>query len=121
MHVNCYCYYYRYALTALLRDLYLERNSGRLDTFLRMTPEDFEFLLARIGPQIQKKDTHLRKAITPKERFVITMRFLASGDSYEDLSFLARVSPQSISTIVMEVCHALVGFLANLVQVRFLM
>lgn len=95
----------------------MERNSGRLDTFLRMTPEDFEFLLTRIAPRIQKRDTHLRKAITAKERFVVTLRFLASGDSYEDLSFLSRISPQSISTIIMEVCHTLVGLLANLLRV----
>lgn len=100
-----------------MRDLYLERNSGRLDTFLRMTPEDFEFLLSRIAPRIEKKDTHLRKAISPAERFVLTLRFLASGDSYEDLSFVSRISPQAISYIIMDVCQALIGYLANFIKV----
>ncbi len=100
-----------------MRDLYFERNSGRLNTFLRMSPEDFEFLLSRIGHRIQKKDTHLRKAVSPMERLLITLRFLASGESYEDLSFLARVSPQAISYIVIDVCRALIGYLGNLVQV----
>lgn len=82
-----------------------------------MTPEDFEFLLARIAPQIEKKNTHLRKAISPTERFVLTLRFLASGDSYEDLSFVARISPQAISYIIMDECRALIGYLANFVKV----
>ncbi len=82
-----------------------------------MTPEDFEFLLCRIAPRIEKKDTHLRKAISPTERFVLTLRFLASGDSYEDLSFVSKISLQAISYIIMDVCQALIGYLANFVKV----
>uniref|UniRef100_I3JLH2 DDE Tnp4 domain-containing protein n=1 Tax=Oreochromis niloticus TaxID=8128 RepID=I3JLH2_ORENI len=46
---------------------------------LRMSVEDFNYLLERVSPAIIKKDTHLRKAISPRERLSVTLRFLATG------------------------------------------
>ncbi|CAH2015154.1 unnamed protein product [Acanthoscelides obtectus] len=40
-------------------------------------------------------------------RLAITLRYLATGDSFQSLHFLFKVSPQLISTIVPEVCKAL--------------
>ncbi|CAK6981256.1 protein ANTAGONIST OF LIKE HETEROCHROMATIN PROTEIN 1-like, partial [Scomber scombrus] len=45
---------------------------------LRMTVEDLNFLLEKVTPHIIKKDTHLRKAISPKQRLSVTIRFLAT-------------------------------------------
>lgn len=50
-------------------------------------------------------------------RLAITLRFLASGDSYESLHFLFKVSPQVISTIVPETCEALNQVLQNEIKV----
>lgn len=44
-----------------------------------MSKTDFEDLLEKITPRIFKKDTHLRKAISPSERLTLTLRFLAKG------------------------------------------
>lgn len=46
---------------------------------LRMSVEEFTYLLERVTPHIVKKDTHLRKAISPRERLSVTLRFLATG------------------------------------------
>ena len=100
-----------------MRDLAIERNSGKLKNFLRMSTTDFEFLLNQISPRIQKQDTHLRKAISPTQRFVITLRYLASGDSFEELSYVSRSSPQAISGIVIDVCQALIDLLVDFVRV----
>lgn len=96
----------------------MEKRSGKIENFLRMSDEDFHFLLNLIAPMISKQDTVMRKAISAKERFLVTLRFLATGESYEDLQYLSRISPQSLSTIIIEVCQALIKVLAPQMQVR---
>lgn len=49
-------------------------------------------LLNIVSPLIIKQDTQMTKAITAHERLSLTLRFLASGNSYEDLQFLIRNS-----------------------------
>lgn len=47
--------------------------------FLRMTKEDFEYILEKVSPLIVKQDTNMRKAVTPKTRLAVTLRYLATG------------------------------------------
>ncbi|CAH1963709.1 unnamed protein product [Acanthoscelides obtectus] len=56
---------------------------------------------------ISKHDTDFREAIPAKFRLAITLRFLASGDSYKSLHYLSKVSVPMISKIIREVCQAL--------------
>lgn len=92
-------------------------NVGQFENFVRMSPEDFAHLLALIEPMIRKKDTNYRSAIPPNERLAITLRFLATGDSFTSLMYLFKVSKQTISTVVMEVCSALINVLRQHVKV----
>lgn len=82
-----------------------------------MSADDFEFLLHKIGPQIAKQDTKWRKAVPVNERLALTLRFLATGDSYKSLHYLFKISPQLISQIVPEVCSALITALRDLIKV----
>ena len=50
-----------------------------------MDHDTFTHLLTAVTPLIEKKDTQFRDAIPPKERLTSTLRFLATGDSFEDL------------------------------------
>ncbi|XP_049291680.1 putative nuclease HARBI1 [Anopheles funestus] len=100
----------------LLEDM---RNEGVRDTlknFVRLNRDDFDHLLHLVRNRIAKKDTTMRKAISPLERLCITMRFLATGDSYESLSVLFRVSKSSISKIIPEVCDAIKDALHDYVK-----
>ncbi|KAL4141558.1 hypothetical protein QTP88_004182 [Uroleucon formosanum] len=68
--------------------------------YLRMDEETYFELLQLVTPLIVKQDTHLRKSITPHERLTATLRFLATGCSYEDLKFTTIISPQLLVTDV---------------------
>ena len=48
----------------------------------------------------------MRKSTKPDERLAITLRYLATGESFQSLQFQFRVGRTSISEIVMETCQA---------------
>ena len=85
--------------------------------FTRLTPIDFEELLLMLGGQITKEDTKFRETIPASLRLAITLRFLASGDSYTSLMYTFRISKQAISRIVPEVCEAIISALKQYVKV----
>lgn len=94
-------------------------NSGFLDAF-RMSNNDLENLLNMVAPSIAKLDTNYRQSISPKNRLLITLRFLASGDSYQSLVLTFKVSQPSISCIIPEVCSALIYSLKDHIKVSTL-
>lgn len=98
----------------------LYEPSGEFENFTRMSLSDFEYLLTLISPIISKQDTQLRDSIPAKIRLAITLRFLATGDSYKSVHFLFKVSSQIISKIVPEVCAAINQVLKNEVKVKIL-
>jgi len=83
-----------------------------------MSPTEFEFLINLIEEKISKMDTAFRKAISVQEMLALTLRFLASGDSYVSLQYLFKISKQANSCMVLEVCEALVEKLKDYIQVR---
>jgi hypothetical protein len=68
--------------------------------------------------KISKKGTAFRKAISVQERLALTLRFLASGDSYVSLQYVFKISKQRVSCNVPEVCEALVEKLIDYIQGR---
>lgn len=88
-----------------------EHGYDQFKNFTRMTETDFEFLLSLIEPSIIKKDTSFREAISPRIRLALTLRFLATGDSYSSLQYLFKISKSSITYIIPEVCQAIVEVL----------
>ena len=67
--------------------------------FTRMTASDFELLQQLIGPSIKKQDTNMREAIPISTRLAVTLRFLATGDSYHIFMYIFCISLPTISTI----------------------
>ncbi|XP_015747625.1 PREDICTED: uncharacterized protein LOC107327399 [Acropora digitifera] len=69
-----------------------------------MSPERFEHLLTLIAPYIEKKACRSRDPISPAERLVVTLRYLASGDSQQSQSFNFRIGKSTICHIIQETC-----------------
>ena len=61
-----------------------------------MSPERFEHLLKIVSPNIEKKECSSRKTLSPAERLVITLRFLATGDSQVSQAFNFRVGRSTV-------------------------
>jgi len=83
-----------------------------------MSATDFEYLINKVGPFIVKIDTSMRKAIHVQERLAVTLRFLATGDSFKSLSFLFKISSQTVSRCVYETCIALIEILKDEIKVK---
>ncbi|KAK7095652.1 hypothetical protein V1264_005034 [Littorina saxatilis] len=84
-----------------------EEDLGSYVNFLRMDPQHFDHLLGLVGPSIHKQDTYCRDSISPGERLAVTLRFLASGDSYRSLSYLYRIGKSTLAEIIPATCLAI--------------
>jgi len=100
----------------LIRELAIEDKS-EYKSFMRMTPEQFEFLLQEISPKIKREDTIMRPAIPAKIKLELTLSFLATGNSYRSLSHFFRVSKAAISIFVPEVLDAVFEALKDYIKV----
>jgi hypothetical protein len=74
-------------------------------------------LICLVGPAVQKKNTNFRYAIGVTELLATTLRFLATGDSYDSMLYLFKVSTQSISLIIPQVCEALINAMDAYVKI----
>ena len=96
----------------LMAELEREDAAG-FKNFVRVEPQMFYELLQRLGPRLTKQDSWYRKALNPGLKLAITLRYLASGDSYHSMMYGFRVAHNTISGIVREVCEAIIAEYAN--------
>jgi hypothetical protein len=100
----------------LIRELEVEDQTGFRE-FFRVTKEQFIFLVETVRPLITKQEQPFpinlfRSTIKPDERVAVTLRFLATGESFHSLEYSFRISRQCISKIIYETCAALFKTLA---------
>lgn len=72
-----------------------------------MSPERFEHLLSRIAPFITKEHCCSRMPISASERLCLCLRYLATGETQQSLSFSFRIGRATVSKIVRETCHVI--------------
>ncbi|XP_061497153.1 uncharacterized protein LOC133391068 [Anopheles gambiae] len=72
----------------LLDDIKAEMVNDTIKNFMRMKHEDFDRLYVLVGPEISRMDTNVREAITAQERLLITLRYLATGETFASLQYL---------------------------------
>ncbi|XP_073406903.1 uncharacterized protein [Dendrobates tinctorius] len=85
----------------------LRANPEKFTDYIRMSHESFMDLLARVQQSIRRQDTQLRRAIPPEERLLVTLRFLATGETLSSLHFQYRIGISTLSGIVADTCRAL--------------
>lgn len=76
--------------------------------FTRVEEELFNEIVERLRPHIEKTRTFMREPLDVGVRVAITLRFLATGNSYKSLGYAFRVAPNTISKIVPDTCKAIV-------------
>ena len=97
----------KYGLYHILTDELRLFDKEYFFRFVRMTPQRFEHLLSLVGPHLQRTTTKMRESISPAERLILTLKFLASGDSQKSLCFSFRISRAAICTFLSETCENL--------------
>ena len=70
-----------------------------LQVLLCMSPDVFDHMAQLLQPVIQKQNTNFRQPIFVKERLVVTLRCLASGDLQQSLGWTHRIGKATISKI----------------------
>ena len=92
--------------TTFMADLYATDIPG-FTNYMRMTPEFFEMMKTRLEPRLARQATNYRAPISVGEKLALTIRYLATGESYTSLSCQFRVGRSTISKFLPEVCRAI--------------
>jgi len=101
-----------------MRDL--EFNEDVLfKNFTRMSKTNFYTLLGIVEPMIAKQNTRFRESVPAEMKLAITLRYLATGDSFMSLMYLFKVSKQFISSMLPGVLKAIIESLQDYVKVSF--
>uniref|UniRef100_A0A915DIY2 DDE Tnp4 domain-containing protein n=1 Tax=Ditylenchus dipsaci TaxID=166011 RepID=A0A915DIY2_9BILA len=83
----------------------LKSHPEKFHEFLRIDLVSFNTLLAIISPSLTKNSQ--RPSISAEERLMVTLRYLATGESFRSLAFQFRLGFSTVSNIVAESCEAI--------------
>lgn len=81
--------------------------------FLRVSESTFQNLLRLVKPKIEKANTKFRNAISATDKLIVTLRFLATGESYRSLMYNFRISESTISLFIPQVCKVIYDVLRD--------
>ena len=72
-----------------------------------MNIETFQELLSKIEGDITKQTTRLRKRIPPEQKPAVTLRYLATGETFESLMYQFRTYISTIAQFIPHVCSVI--------------
>ena len=79
-----------------------------------MSPESFDVLLRHVEPHISKENTRFRESVPATTRLAVTLRYLASGESQQSLSWSFRLGRTTVSKIVRVTCEEIWKVLSSI-------
>ncbi|XP_060857126.1 uncharacterized protein LOC132934786 [Metopolophium dirhodum] len=101
------------ALTLIFEGL--RSDPDKFFNFFRMSVSAFDELLSTyLGEKLLKIDTNMRKAISPAEKLAVTLRYLGTGCTFQDLHYFFKLGASTIGNIVREVCNVVWEELAHI-------
>lgn len=95
----------RGSFSSLYRDL-----RGHPEMFrghFRMSVSSFDELLQRVSQRIQRHDMSSQESVPPVERLMVTLQYLATGESFASLHYQFRLRKSTVALIVQDTCQAL--------------
>jgi hypothetical protein len=122
----------KYGLSIWVKNYIKSRNS-RLITdlefnedvlfknFTRMSKRNIYTILGIVESMFTKQNTRFRESVPAEMKLAITLRYLATGDSFISLMYLFKVTKQFISSMLPGVLKAIVEGLQDYVKVSFLL
>ena len=90
----------------IMAELYATNIPG-FTNYMRMTPEFLEMIKTRLEPRLARQATNYRAPISVGKKLALTIRYLATGESFTSLSCQFRVGRSTISKSLPEVCRAI--------------
>ncbi|XP_073483269.1 uncharacterized protein [Aquarana catesbeiana] len=81
-----------------------------------MSVSSFDELLRLTYSYLEHQNTNFRKSVEPAERLLVTLRYLATGNSFASLQFEYKLGKSTVSLIVHETCAAIWQVLKELVM-----
>jgi hypothetical protein len=70
-----------------------------------------------VAPKIERQNTQMRDAISPRVMVEVTLHFMATRNSHRTLQYFFRVSKPSISNLIPEVRNAIYDSLREFIKV----
>ena len=67
------------------------RRTGQFTNYFRMNASLFNNLVEKLTPKLQKAVTHMREPISVRERLGVTLRYYATGHSFNELYYQFRM------------------------------
>ena len=74
----------------------------------RMSRDTFQYLCDQLRPQIQRKNTRMRRSVSTERRVAITLWVLATPAEYRSVAHLFGLARCTVCVIVNETCRAIV-------------
>ncbi|XP_077145212.1 uncharacterized protein LOC143807474 [Ranitomeya variabilis] len=85
----------------------LNDNLEKYFEYTRMSQDSFRYLLRLVEGAITRQEMQLRRSISAEERLLVTLRFLATGETLRSLHFQFRIGVSTLSGIIADTCRAL--------------
>ncbi|KAM5164527.1 uncharacterized protein ACMZJ9_006987 [Mantella aurantiaca] len=85
----------------------LRQNPEKFTSYFMMSIASFDELLGLVSGSLRYDDTNYGMAISPVERLVVTLRYLATGASFASLHHEFRLGKSNISAFIPNICKVI--------------